>query len=225
MTTLRMSLLERELYDPINETDEHTASRLFVGNLHIAQGDIRSGFDESDTRAAIGHIPVLIRGRSIQKYFFSLPFAMYVVGEVMKEDDTGYCDFYTDFAEGICMFTADKFTERIEMKTGRTMRDLGTQLYYNFPTGKSVAEFTDTFMWLSSVSRRFETGMGIDAYISRPCVKGTKNGKVQYFFIASTEMPEFLLRDDERNDIISTPASGTNQFPTKNRAFSASRVT
>ncbi len=216
VSTLRISLVEKWLFDLLAEAGSDAASRLFLGNLHVSEGDIRSGMDSTDTKAAIGYVPIVTWGETVQKRFFSLPFAMYVAGEVMEKNEDGEYDFYTDFGEGMCGFSGDDFTRRLARATGRSLDGLSMQVYYNFLSHKSISDYKTRFFWLSSVSKRFGTEKSIESYLSRPYINGARNDPVQYFFIAATATPEFLLAPDEKNDVILTPATGTNRFTYEN---------
>jgi hypothetical protein len=89
---------------------------------------------------------------------------------------------------------------------------LSAQVYYNFHTSKNISEYKTHFIWLSSISKRFGQEKSIDSYLGQPYIQGAREQGVQYFFIASTETPDFLLAPEEKNDVILTPATGTNKF-------------
>jgi hypothetical protein len=212
VSTLRISAIEKHLYDPLAEENGDVASRLFLGNIHVAEGDIRNGSDSTDKKAAIGYIPIVTWGESSQKHFFSLPFVMYVVGEVMARNTDGSYDFYTDFGEGMCGFDDKGFLDKLERASGRSVAGLNTQIYYNFLSSKNLSSFKTHFFWLSSVSKRFGEEKSIESYLNMPYINGSREEQVQYFFIAPSETPEFLLAPDEKNDMILTPATGVNEF-------------
>lgn len=217
LTMLRARLMEEQLIDPLYDIDETLLDRIFLGSIHYDRGSIRSGFEsEEDIKAAIGYYPVLYMGI---KSFSSLPLAMYIAGEIMEQDDDGYYDFYTDFGEGLSIFSNTKeINKKLKNRLGKDLADLGKQFYYNFFTDKGIARFRNHFIWLSAVSPRFENStMGLENYFSMGIIKKEKSqAKAEYFFITQAVMPEFLLGEGEVNDVIQTPATGRNPFTYEN---------
>jgi hypothetical protein len=213
LTMFRARLMEEQMIDPLYDIDMTIIDRVFVGSIHYDRGSIRSGFEsEEDIKAAIGYYPILSMGI---KSFSSLPFAMFMAGEIMEQGEDGYYNFYTDFGEGLSIFSEpDEINKELKARAGKTLTDLGKQLYYNFFTGKGIAQFKNHFIWLSAVSPRFENStFGLSNYFSMDFIdKQETTGKAEYFFITQSIMPEFLLGEGEVNDVIQTPATGKNPF-------------
>ncbi|MBN1409727.1 MAG: hypothetical protein JW969_02710 [Spirochaetales bacterium] len=221
MTTLRISLLENDLLEPLLEVDPSLEDRLFLGNIHVALGNIRSGFEEEDDkRAAIGYTPVLVSGASIPKYFTSLALTMFIVGEVMDRTDDGRYNFYTDFGEGFSVFdTRGPLITALEKKSGRSFESLMGRVYLNYFTGNDIADSPAHFIWLSNLSPVFENALGsLDMYFSQPFFKArNKNKSLEYFFIAPSQTPKFILQEGEENDIIFIPTSDKDPFTHEER--------
>ncbi|MBN1696813.1 MAG: hypothetical protein JW881_04810 [Spirochaetales bacterium] len=213
VTTLRSHLLEDRLYWPLTDIDPALGDRMFIGNLHVAKGSVRSGFENGeDIKAAIGYIPLMIWDR---KTFCSMSLAMFLAGEVMEKQEDGRYDFFTDFAEGISRFAEESDIERrLEQSTGKRYHDLGKQIFYNFFTGRDILEFKNNYIWLSTVSPRFEnSSRSLDNYFGQPFIKKNDSASgVEYFFVSQSMMPEFLLESGEENDVVLTPAVGENPF-------------
>ncbi len=203
--------------------DPSLLDRIFLGNIHYLRGSIRSGFEGAeDVKAAVGYTPLLVYGDEVSSLYCSLPLSMYIAGEVMEKGSDGRYNFWTDFAMGLSGFDLESGIEsRLREKTGKGIRELVDFYYYNFFTSKNISEFKQNFLWLANHSSYLDFTTPIEAYFENRIDVQLKlegrsrmkpEGQAEYFFIASTSVPEFLLSEGETNDIIITPASGRNVF-------------
>ena len=222
---LRPDLLETELIYPASDIakDPFLADRIFMANIHYIKGSIRSGFEnEEEFKAALGYIPLYVHGQNISFLYSSLPFCMYVVGEIMEKTEQGRYDFWTDFAMGQVRFDSNtNIQSRIEQKVGKSFDELIKPQSYNFFTNKNINAFKQNFLWLSNHSLFIDFSLPLEKYFKfriatqlelegREMTATTRN--IEYFFIAPVDVPEFLLGEGDTNDIIITPASKRDEF-------------
>jgi len=225
ITFLRPDLLADEIVfeAAFRSDDEGLLDRLFLGNIHYLKGSIRSGFEgEEDIKAAVGYLPLYVYGTDVSSLFSSLTLSMFLAGEVMERGEDGRYDYWTDFAMGLSRFDMDSGIEsRLEERTGRSIGELVDFYYYNFFTDRNISDFKQHYLWLSNHSPRIDFSLPIEDYFTQRLsvqlqLEGRSRtpspGRVEYFFIAPVQMPEFLLAEGEENDIIITPASGRNAF-------------
>ena len=266
ISTLHTDFLREGIVYPATDHDYSMEHNYFVGNIHVLEGEVRTGSEgDEGGLAAIGYFPIVTTGG---KHFFSLPLVMFIAGDVMEKFETTEgekYDFGTDFGEGISLLeTASGIRERIEEAIGIPYPRLSRQRYYNFFTSRDMNDFPTHFIQLSDIADETRDPdevtqfAGITGYYEKLAqlerlsalaaeadaaeeTEGEKQdekndgtpkedskqlpGSTQalepvfddedgplYFFITFGNMPEFLLKEDEENDLILTPASGRNSF-------------
>jgi class 3 adenylate cyclase len=214
-STLRANLLYERLILKATK-DEAGERNFFIGNLNILMSSVRSGAEEqAEMKAAVAHIPVL---RTASSTFFSLPLTMFIVGEVMEKTTEGgwIYDFRTDFGDGRSEYLkGGDFENRFQEKTGKSLAGMEDLLYYDFFTSKNVTELPGRIINLSSISGSHGKP-GIDVYLQarNELDRSDRDSPscVEYFFIASTGLPKYMLSGEKTNDEILTLASEENPY-------------
>ncbi len=235
LTTLRSS----QLFNALMNRHPDAMERLFLGHIHRMDATMRSGNDaDGGSQIAVGYAPIF--GSGSRKAFYSLPLAMYVVGEIMEENPEGGWNFATDFYEGFSGYVPsaaaaeaaaaagtevdDVIARKLLERIGRSPASLYSLTYYNFFSRSDIRDdrFKPHYLWLSTVRKPLDpgdpfggvaNGYGDIANWEKTALGSeSKPGPVRYFFVAPDLMPEYLLGEGERNDTMASPAAPENSF-------------
>lgn len=210
--------------------DEYVDRHFFIGNLHILKGAAVSGFQElEDTDIALGYVPVFDQAGVA---YYSLPFMMYMLGEVVPSDSLG-SDGFCISSQGYVRYDFDPDPALVPA-TGKKIADFSNRpLRYNFRSPDDLAEAPlgmYNYYPLTRVSSRFNTDGGgakslreaIDVNefpLSQQGVEAAGKSKADYFLVYRTKSLGYI-DDDVSADVVVTPASGRDPFTNDIRVVS-----
>lgn len=210
--------------------DDYVDRHLFIGNLHILKGAAVSGFQElEDTDIALGYVPVFDQAGVA---YYSLPFMMYLLGEVVPPDSLG-SDGFSVSPQGYVRYDFDPDPYLLPA-SGKKIADFSNRpLRYNFHSPDDLAEAPlgmFNYFPLTRVSSRFSTdGSGakslreavdVNAFpLMQQGIEVAGRGKADYFLVYRTRSLGYI-EEGASDDVVVTPASGRDPFTNDIRVVS-----
>lgn len=222
ITFLRMKFIYNKIIKPainryeIKKKNKNLKNRIFIGNIHYIKSKIKNGFNsESDSELALGYYPTF-------NNFYSLPFIMYLAGNIFTEDECQE-NFYSDLGGDGLTFCNNYCIEKIEKKTRIAFSNFENALRYNFFTHKDIINFKYNVFSLSELSKNYsnlsnDSSIYYELLLRKKLLeiefdkKETSITEIEYFFISHANPPTYVYENDNERDEIITAASYKNNF-------------
>lgn len=180
---------------------EDFSNRFYLANIHYSRAVIRTGLKEGDIQAAVGYYPcinVSYEESDITSLAYSLPFAMFMLGEVITTNRQLRENTKSELLDkggwklpiGSPLLKKN-FEKRFKNRSGREFTFWATNfLYYNFDKTGNIKKINRQYYTLYNY---FEP---VNKMASSPAFKFAK-----YFFIAKESPPQYLSSGDDENII------------------------
>lgn len=202
--------------------DAYVDRHIFIGNLHILKGNAVSGFQElEDTDIALGYLPAFDRSGVVN---YSLPFMMYMLGEIVPEQELGTNGFCIS-SQGYLRYDCD-VDPWLKPATGKVLADFSnTPLRFNFHSGNDLSEDPlgrFNYFPIGRLSaalnadgldlKGLRDAVDVNAFpLMEQGIEPPENVKADYFIIYRTRSLGYV-RENASDDVVVTPASGRDPF-------------
>jgi len=184
------------------EEQKKFRNQFYIGYLRLGLATVKSGKNKEFFKTASGYLPGFRPSDKIPMLFFSLPYSMFLVGEIISENNRFIEEIKCDKLSGsweIPQDLRDNFfkinSEKIKIKDIQNF--LSSFIYYNFENSKDIKDLGEQYY------RLYDHSEEINEWANP-----VKYNNQKYFFLTKGIYPDYL--DTTQSDRIVSPAFRKN---------------